>query len=165
MMLGSLVALVLSAGEPAVEFTPFQDNTLVLSVPKDWKSSVVEGSQRFTDPSGDAYLLLDVGKVQTAGMNPKVCLDKIVAAMGSKGWTLLNLGQNPAARRVDVDTTPDRTGSVETVTYVGCDGKTTWSLVFHMDVKRKEHFEPVADKVSGSVAYAYAKAPPGQKGP
>jgi hypothetical protein len=67
MMLGSLVALLLSAGEPAapaapvVEFTPFQDNTLVLNVPKDWKSSVVDGSQRFTDPSGDAYLLLDVG--------------------------------------------------------------------------------------------------------
>ena len=181
MMLGSSIALVLPAAAPApaapapaapvVEFTPFQDNTLVLNVPKDWKSSVVDGSQRFTDPSGDAYLLLDVGKVQSAGMKPQVCLDKIVAAMGGQdskdktGWTLLSLGRAPAARHLDVDTTPDRTGSVETVTYVGCDGKTTWSLVFHMDAKRKEHFEPLAEKISTSVAYAYAKAPPGQKAP
>ncbi len=163
-MLGSLLVLVLAAGEqqPAPEWTKVQEKTLVVQVPATWVRSVEDGTQRFTDPSGDAYLLLDVGAVQTAGMKPQVCLDKILAAMGNGDWKKQTLGRAPAARGTALDTTPDQTGSVQTVTYVGCDGKTTWSLVFHMDTKRKDHFEPMADKVASSIAYA--KAPPGKKG-
>ena len=162
-MIGSLLMMVLAAGEPPeAELKRFQEKTLALQLPATWERTVVDGTQRFTDPSGDAYLLLDVGSVQTAGMKPQVCLDKILAAMGPGDWKKQTLGKAPAARGTAMDTTPDRTGSVQTLTYVGCDGKTTWSLVFHMDAKRKEHFEPLADKVAASVAYA--KAPPGKKG-
>ena len=153
-MLGSLLVMVLAAGEPA-ELTKYEVKTLALQVPSEWKQSEADGTQRFDDPSGDAYLLVDVGAVQTAGMKPQVCLDKVLAAMGQdKGWKQLKLGKAPAARRVDTDTTPDGAESVETVTYVGCDGKTTWSLVFHMDVKQKERFEALATKVANSVAYS-----------
>jgi len=155
-MLGSLLVLVLAAGEaPAQALTKYEVKTLALQVPSDWRQSEADGTQRFDDPSGDAYLLVDVGAVQTAGMKPQVCLDKVLTAMGQeKGWKQLKLGKAPAARRVDMDTTPDGAESVETVTYVGCDGKTTWSLVFHMDVKQKERFEALVTKVANSVAYS-----------
>jgi hypothetical protein len=154
-MLGSLLVLVLAAGEPAETLTKVEVKTLALQVPSEWKQSEADGTQRFDDPTGDAYLLVDVGAVQTAGMKPQLCLDKILAAMGHEsGWKQLKLGKAPAARRVDTDTTPDGAESVETVTYVGCDGKTTWSLVFHMDVKQKDRFEALATKVANTVAYS-----------
>jgi hypothetical protein len=155
-MLGALVVALLAAAEPA-ELTKHEVKTLTLQLPSDWKQSEADGTLRFTDPSGDAYVLVDVGAVQSAGMKPQVCLDKILSAMGGEqGWKSLKLGKSPAARRVDSDTTPDGAESVRTITYVGCDGKTTWSLVFHMDTKTQEHFEPLAEKVAGSVAYAKA---------
>jgi hypothetical protein len=154
-MLGSLLVMVLAAGEPAEALTKYEVKTLALQVPSEWKQSEADGTQRFDDPTGDAYLLVDVGAVQTARMKPQVCLDKVLAAMGQeKGWKPLRLGKAPAARRMDMDTTPDGAESVATVTYVGCDGKTTWSLVFHMDVKQQEHFEALATKVANSIAYS-----------
>jgi len=157
-MLGSLLVMVLAAAEPAAELTKYEVKTLALQVPSEWQQSEADGTQRFDDPTGDAYLLLDVGSVQTAGMKPQKCLEKILTAMGSEqGWKQLKLGRAPAARRVDSDTTPDGAESVQTVTYVGCDGKTTWSLVFHMDAKKKDRFETLAEKVAGSVAYAKSR--------
>jgi hypothetical protein len=156
-MLGSLLVMVLAAGEPA-ELTKFEVKTLALQVPSEWTQSEADGTQRFDEPTGDAYLLVDVDSVPTAGMKPQLCLEKILTAMGSEqGWKPLQLGKAPAARRVDLDTTPDGAESVETVTYVGCDGKTNWSLVFHMDAKKKDRFEALAEKVAGSLAYAKSR--------
>lgn len=152
-MIGTVLMAVLAAGEP-VELTKHEVKTLTLQLPADWTQSEADGTQRFADPSGDAYVLVDVGAVQTAGMKPQVCVEKIISAMGGgEGWKNLKLGKAPAARRVDSDTTPDGAESVRTVTYVGCDGKTTWSLVFHMDTKEQEHFEPLAEKVASSVTF------------
>ncbi|MET0403801.1 MAG: hypothetical protein ABW123_15430 [Cystobacter sp.] len=159
-MFGSLLMVVLAAGEP-VALAKHEIKTLTLQLPADWNQSEADGTQRFADPSGDAYVLVDVGAVQTANMKPQVCLEKIISAMGgAQGWKPLKLGKAPAARRVDSDTTPDGSGAVRTVTYVGCDGKTTWSLVFHMDTKQQEHFAPLSEKVASSVAYTK----PGRKG-
>ena len=159
-MIGTVLMAVLAAGEP-VEMTRHEVKTLTLQLPADWTQSEADGTQRFADPSGDAYVLVDVGAVQTAGMKPQVCVEKIISAMGGgEGWKPLKLGKAPASRRVDSDTTPDGAESVRTVTYVGCDGKTTWSLVFHMDTKQQEHFAPLAEKVASSIAYTK----PGKKG-
>jgi hypothetical protein len=162
-MLGSVLGMVLAAGEPAVELTMYEAKTLALQVPSDWVRSEADGTRRFAAPSADAYLLLDVGSVQTSGMKPQLCLEKMLAAMGNaRGWERLELGKAPAARRVDSNTTPDGTESVRTVTYVGCDGKTNWSLVFHMDAKRKERFETLTQKVAGSIVYAQSSARKGK---
>ena len=158
-MIGSLLVMVLAAGVPAEALTKYEVKTLALQVPSEWKQSEADGTQRFDDPSGDAYLLVDVGAVQTSGMKPQVCLDKIIGAMGNEGgWEKLKLGKAPAARRVDKDSTPDGAESVQTLTYVGCDGKTTWALVFHMDAKEKDRFEALALKVANSVAYTKPSA-------
>jgi hypothetical protein len=161
-MLGSVLVLVLAAGEPAETLTKYEVKTLALQVPAEWKQSEADGTQRFDDPSGDAYLLVDVDSVKSSSMKAQVCLEKILAAMGNEDWKQLRLGKAPAARRVNMDTTPDGAESVETVTYVGCDGTTTWSLVFHMDLKQKDRFEALATKVANSVAYS--KPPVSKKG-
>jgi hypothetical protein len=161
-MFGALLAMVLSSGDPVEALMDYTVKTLVLQVPSEWKQSEADGTHRFDDPAGGAYLLLDVDSVKTSGMKPQVCLEKILGAMGNEGWKHLKVGRAPAARRVDSDTTPDGAESVETVTYVGCDGKTTWSLVLHMDAKQKDRFETLMAKVAGSVAYAKSTAKGGK---
>jgi hypothetical protein len=166
-MLGALLALVLSAGEPPAgdpveALTHYTVKSIVLRVPSEWKQSQADGTHRFDDPAGSAYLLLDVGAVRTARMKPQVCLQKLLGAMGNEGWKPLKVDRAPAARRVDSDTTPDGAESVETVRYVGCDGKTSWSLVLHMDARQKDRFETLMAKVAGSVAYAKSAAKKGK---
>jgi hypothetical protein len=164
-MIGSLLmAVTLAAsgggakGGTADALVKHQAKTLTISVPAAWERTVEEGTEKFKAPSGEAFFKLDVGAVQTAGMQPKVCLEKILAAMGSKGWEKVSLGLNPAAKKVIVDNaTEDGSQKVLSISYVGCNGKTTWSLIFSMNEKKKDRFEPLAGKISQSVSYAKGK--------
>jgi hypothetical protein len=165
-MIGSLlmaVALAASSGDSkggsADALVKHQAKTLTLSVPAAWERTVAEGTEKFKAPSGEAFFTLDVGAVQTAGMKPKVCLEKILTAMGgSEGWEKMSLGLNPAARKMNVDNaTEDGSEKVKSVTYVGCNGKTTWSLIFSMNEKKQDRFEPLAAKIAQSVSYAKGK--------
>lgn len=165
-MIGSLLlAVTLAAGGDAPKggtadaLVKHQAKTLTISVPAAWERTVAEGTEKFKAPSGEAFFTLDVGAVQTAGMKPKVCLDKILTAMGgSEGWEKVSLGLNPAARKVNVDkANEDGTEQVKSISYVGCNGKTTWSLIFSMNEKKKDRFEPLAAKIAQSVSYAKGK--------
>jgi hypothetical protein len=159
-MMGSVLMVVLAAGTggSADALVKHQSKALTLKVPAAWERSVQEGTEKFKAPSGEAFFLLDVGAVQTAGMQPKVCLEKILAAMGNEGWERVSLGLNPAAKKVNLDNaTEDGTDKVKTVTFVGCNGKTTWSLIFSMNEKKKERFEPLATKIAQSVSYTRGK--------
>ncbi|WP_224242727.1 hypothetical protein [Hyalangium gracile] len=159
-MIGSLVlavALAASSGGSA-EMKKYQVKTLSLQVPADWERSTHEGTEKFRSPTGEAFFTLDVGAVQTAGMKAQVCLDKMMAAMGAEGWEKLRLAKNPAARRVNVDNaTEDGANKVRSVTYIGCSGKTTWSIIFSSDDKKKDELEPVLKKITQSVSYAKGK--------
>jgi hypothetical protein len=150
MMLGTILAVVVAAGGSADALAAFQVKNVSLQVPAAWSRSVADGSNKFTAPSGDAYFLVDVGSVQTAGMKADTCVNKIVASIGGAGWERLKVGGQPAAKRLDSDKSPNG-GVVDTVTYVGCDGKTTWSVVFHLEQGKKERFAPLAEKVGTSV--------------
>lgn len=165
-MIGSLlVAVALAAsggsskGGTADALVKHKAKALTISVPAAWERTVEEGTEKFKAPSGEAYFKLDVGAVQATGMKAKVCLDKILAAMGGdKGWEKVSLGLNPAARKVDVDNaSEDGSQKVKSITYVGCDGKTTWSLLFYMNEAKKDRFEPLATKIAQSVSYAKGK--------
>jgi hypothetical protein len=161
-MIGSLlmtVALAASSGGSADELMKHQSKTLTISVPGAWTKSVADGTEKFTAPSGDAFFTLDVGAVQTEGMQAKVCLDKILNAMGgAKGWEKISLGLNPAARKVELDNAnEDGSQKVMSISYVGCDGKTTWSLIFSLNEQKKDRFEPLATKIAQSVSYAKGK--------
>jgi hypothetical protein len=152
------VALAASGGGSADQLAKHQSKTLTLSVPAAWERTNQEGTEKFKSPSGEAFFTLDVGAVQSAGMKPEVCLDKILAAMGSEGWEKQKLGSKPGARRVNVDNANEEgTEKVRSITYVGCDGKTTWSLIFSVNEKKKDQFEALAVKIAQSVSYSKGK--------
>ncbi|WP_224360893.1 hypothetical protein [Hyalangium versicolor] len=160
-MIGSLVltvALAASSGGSPDAMKKYQVKTLSLQAPASWERSSQEGTEKFKSPTGEVFFTLDVGAVQTAGMKADVCLDKILAAMGAEGWEKLKLGKNPAARRVNLDNA-NEAGSekVRSITYVGCNGKTTWSMIFSGNDKKKDEFEPVVAKITQSVSYSKGK--------
>ncbi len=153
MMLGIFLAVVVAAGGTADALASYQVKNVAVQGPAAWNRTLEDGSHKFMAPSGDGYFLVDVGAVQTAGMKADVCVNKIVASIGGSGWERLKVGGQPAAKRADTDTAPDGSGSVETLTYVGCDGKTTWSVVFYLEQGKKERFAPLAQKVGTSVKF------------
>ena len=127
-MIGSLLMVVALAaggdspkGGTADALAKHQAKTLTISVPAAWERKVEGGTEKFVAPSGGAFFTLDVGAVQTAGMKPKVCLDKILTAMGgAEGWEKVSLGLNPAARKVSVDNAnEDGSEKVLSISYGG----------------------------------------------
>lgn len=158
-MIGSLVTMVMLSAEPsgsaAKALTKYEVKNLTLKVPQGWSQSVEEGTHKFVAPSGEAYFLVDVGTVHTKGMSGKTCVEKITTSLGGE-WKRLKVGSAPAATRSMTDPLPEGKGEVETVSYVGCDGKTTWSLLFHMDKKKQAEFAPLATQVAKSVKYVRA---------
>jgi hypothetical protein len=159
-MIGSVlmaVALAVSSGGSAGAMKKYQVKTLTLQAPESWQRSVQDGTEKFNSPTGE-FFTLDVGAVQTAGMKAQVCVDKIMAAMGAEGWEKLKVAKNPAARRVNVDNaTQDGAAKVRSITYIGCNGKTTWSLIFSGNEQKKDELEAIATKIAGSISYSKGK--------
>lgn len=147
----TLAALLLAS--PVTDLVPTQIKTLKLRVPAVWKHTDDQGTQVYTSPAKDAQLLVDIGTTQSQ-LDAVACRDKIVHAMGDQGWTLVSVGAQPAARKVDEDTSQDKQTVVDTVTYVGCNGRTSWSLQFRIDAHKKDKFSPLVDQVVQSVQYA-----------
>lgn len=154
-MIRLALAVMLFGASPVTDLVPAQVKTVKLRVPGVWKHSDDQGTQVYTSPAKDAQLLVDVGAVQTAGMEAKACRDKIVSGMGGDaGWTMLSVGGQPAARKLDEDVSPDKQTVVDTVQYVGCNGKTTWSLQFRIDAHKKDKYFPLVDQVVQSIQFA-----------
>ena len=120
--------------------------------PAAWKAKKEEGTQRYDAPSGDAYFLLDVGHTARP-MSGEECRAKILAGMGAEDAEKLSIGQAPAAKQFASDKSEDGKSEVHTYTFVGCDGKATWSLVFHLDAKKAKRYAPLAEKIAKSVQY------------
>ncbi len=132
-------ALAVSSGQSRGELAEVSVGGIILRVPKDWGLAIEGGTHTWQSPSGDHLMKLDVGTVQTKGMKPKVCVDKILAAMGNpKGWKRFDVAKKPAARRVDVDAAEEGSAEVETTTVIGCDGKTTWSVVYSVEKSKRD---------------------------
>lgn len=152
MMKTGLLALMFLAGS-ADELAATTVSSLKLQAPAAWNRTATDGTTRFAAPSGEAYFEMDVGAVQRpGGMEAGECLAKITS--GTPGdWQVLSVGAAPAAMKVDVDT--DEAGKqFITRTYVGCNGKTTWLLSFHLVAGKKERFVPLSDKIVQSIQYA-----------
>ncbi|SES72455.1 hypothetical protein [Stigmatella erecta] len=154
LMVGLLAAGVSGAAEKQVKH---QVKSLSIQAPASWERTQEEGTEKFNAPTGGTFFLLDVGQVQTAGMKADVCLEKILKGVGPDGWKKLQVASQPAARRVSVDATEDGQDKVESIHYVGCNGKTTWSLIFSMNQLKKEELEPVVSKVVQSISYTQGK--------
>ncbi len=149
-VLATLVALTL--GGSADDLMVTRVSSLKLSVPAAWKHTVTEGTHRFDAPSEDASFSLDVIPLDSP-LAAGLCRDKLVKALGGEGWERISVGAAPAAKKVFLDSDPEKKTEVQTWQYVGCDGKTKWALTFTASVKRKERFEPLAAKVAQSVQF------------
>jgi hypothetical protein len=144
------VALVLS--QAADELVTMRLATVRIRVPAAWNHRVVEqGTHRFDAPSGEAYFLLDTGKTATR-MDAAICVGKITQNLGGD-WTRVSIGASPAAKRLEIIHNDQTHSDVHEYTYVGCDGVSTWSLIYRVDARKKERFAPLGDKVAGSVDY------------
>ncbi len=151
-----VVALLLAGA--ADELATTQVGALKLQAPAAWnRTTDEEGTTRFAAPSGEAYFEVMVGQVQReGGMPAEECLSKILAGVGPAGFEKLSIGGKPAAVKAVVD--KDENGKeFHTVTYLGCNGMTTWSLEFHYVDAKAARFEPLAKAVGKSVEYAKGK--------
>jgi hypothetical protein len=100
-----------------------------IRVDRAWTHAVDGDTHRFTAPGGEAWFSVDAGTVQTAGMDAATCVQKIRRALGGK-LDARTVGGQPAAYGSAVDR--DKKGTrFTTDTWVGCDGKTTWSVTGH----------------------------------
>lgn len=125
-----------------------------LKAPAAWKRTTAEGSVKFAAPSGNAYFLVDVGTVQRRGMTAEVCIQKIRESIGgAQTWEPLTIDGQPAAVRMESDSSPDGKLVVVTQTFIGCSGRTTWSVVLHVEATRKDRYVPLARKIAESVTY------------
>jgi hypothetical protein len=140
------LSLFLTAGSdggttaPRVELGPIS-----IKVPVTWQRRDRSGSHRFDAPKGNAYFVVDTSEVKTAGMEPSICLGKIIDALGNEGggeWNKLMLGGFPAAHRASTDVGKGGSVTVRTHTFVGCNGVNTWLLLFHLDDKAAAEYEP-----------------------
>jgi len=146
-----LLALFLAGS--ADELAATSVGALKLQAPAAWNHRKIDTTTRFAAPSGEAYFEVDVGQVQTpGGLSPGVCLNKITQGIGGD-WKRLSIGGFPAATKTIVDSDDAKKDFIDQM-YVGCDGKTTWSLEFHLVAAKKDRFAPLADKIANSIQYA-----------
>lgn len=154
-MLIRAALVLLLMGSAVDDLKPARIQTLQVSVPAIWKHLSQKGTQLYYSPARDAKIAIDVGKTAHA-MSDSVCRDKIVKAEeanGETGWEQLSIGAHAAARHLDVDVDP-KGKKFDTVMYVGCDGHTTWSMMFSVLSERQGRYMPVFDRVAHSVRYA-----------
>jgi hypothetical protein len=147
----TLAALLLS-GNPLTDLAPTQIKTVKLRVPAVWKHTDDKGTQVYTSPAKDAQILVDVGATASP-MDASTCRNKIVHAMGEEGWMLLSIGTQPAAKKVEQVQSEDQQTVVDTLTYIGCNGRTTWSMQFRIDAHKKDKFQALVDQVAQSLQY------------
>ena len=148
----ALLLLALAQSPSSDALSAIRVKTITLKIPNGWQKLIHEGSIQYTAPSGDAFFNVNVGRVQSQGMKAEVCRQKIIAKMGDlSGWKLVTLGGQPGAERRDIDQAQG--GEVHTYTFVGCDGATTWSLVFHLEGRKKDRFTPLVERIAASVSY------------
>ena len=153
-----MIALALTAllgAAPAQATTPFKIPPIRLSVPAAWKHSEKEGTHRFAAPSGEAWLEVDVGQVQARGMSAETCLKKITTSLGQRSQPQA-LGGQPAAHMVTVDVDKAK-NQFASDTWVGCNGRTTWSITAHHVKSKAAEYLPVLEQVAASLEYLEGK--------
>lgn len=138
------VLCVVALPAAADDLAPTTIGMLKLGVPTAWRKTVSDATTRFSSPAGEAYFDVDVGSVQTGGLTPEACVKKITTSIGGE-WSRLSIGSNPAAKKASASGN-SRTSSE---TYVGCNGKTTWSVTFHA-----MGTTPLAGQITKSIRYA-----------
>lgn len=124
-----LLSALISAAPAPARTASVDVGGVRIRVDRAWTHAVEGDTHRFTAPDGETWFSVDSGTVQTAGMSADTCVQKIRKALGGK-FDARTVGGQPAAYGAAVD--KDKKGKrFTTDTWVGCDGKTTWSVTGH----------------------------------
>jgi hypothetical protein len=89
----------------------------------------------------------------------KACVDQLVEALGTEGFTTLMLGAQPAAKKVMTDFVGEGEAAktdankVTTTTVTGCNGKTKWVLTWTSKTSEGARFGPMLKRVLESISY------------
>ena len=169
-MLGALlVTMLLSQGArprevrvPVIPTEHVEVGPLQMDVPEGWRRTWRFGTSRFDAPDGSAYVLVDTSSTLTPNLDAVECRDKILTNLGGKvRWKPIEIDHQPAGEQVIIETAPHNTQSVITARYVGCDGNTTWSMLFQGDyLITRGFFEVIVRQIMGSVHYSPPPAGP-----
>ncbi|MFN0063682.1 MAG: hypothetical protein ACKVPX_14340 [Myxococcaceae bacterium] len=103
---------------------------LQMQLPANWKRTVEPDSVARFELPGVGYMIVDAAVVQRKQPSAKTCREKILRALpDADGWTRTKIGRFQSAAHTATDASEEGERA-ETLRYVGCDGKHTWSLTF-----------------------------------
>lgn len=152
MMTYAIVAAVILSATPSEEpLVSFKMPPVRVSVPETFDHSQDGTTHHFASKDGEAYVDIDTGKVQTAGMKADVCLGKVTKSLKYK-FTKGTYGGQPGAKASFTDKDSAKKEFV-TLLYVGCDGNTTWSMSFHVPKAKQSAYQPLATKMAESIEF------------
>lgn len=146
-----MVALLIAAAPDEEKLVPFKIPPVRISVPESFEHTQEESTHRFAAQDGSAFLEIDTGKVQTAGMTGEVCLGKVTKSLKYK-FTKGTYGGQPGAK-ASFTVRDSAKKQFVTLLYVGCDGKTTWSMSFHVPKAKQKAYQPLATRIAESIEY------------
>ena len=158
-----LVALGANAAPDGIVKTRVGKLSVNLPVAPDWKSespSEPEGESRSVSTTdGQAQIDLSVFPVDPH-RSAKLCAEQLVKALGGEGFESVTVAKNPAYRKVTVDylgedddAKNDEANKVNTVSYVGCNGKTKWVLSMTSKASKVARFGALLKRVVTSIQY------------
>lgn len=132
---------------------------LSFKAPTQWRTTETEDTRTWAAPGGDAELAVSVYSVDPRRA-AKVCLDQMVAALGTEGFEVGTVGAQPAAKKVGqdyagagADSGADEANRVTTATIVGCNGATKWVATYSLRTRLGPRFGPVFKRVLESMRY------------
>jgi hypothetical protein len=89
----------------------------------------------------------------------KTCVNQMVEALGTEGFTSLTLGAQPASKKVTTDFVGEGeeaktdANKVTTTSIVGCNGKTKWVMTWTSKTAQGARFGPILKRVMDSIGY------------
>ncbi len=156
--MNALILSLLLAGS-ADDLASTRVHGLRLKAPAAWTRTDVPDGVRYDSPSKDAWLELNVMKVEPKRAAKK-CIDELVEKLG-EGWTHIKVGGHPALEQVntakaDADHEEEQPIHVEvkSVTFIGCNGATKWVMTVAANKKQEQRYDKLIQKILQSITYA-----------
>lgn len=155
-MMALMLVLALGGGEPLSK-----QNLLGLSFksPTQWKKSQPDANTLIWEEaqSGGSFAV-SVYPVDPP-RDAKVCVEQLVASLGTNGFSPSSLGDQPASKKVTTDFIGEASdpktdaNKVTTTTVLGCDGKTKWVLTWSVKTSQGVRLGPVMKSILDSITY------------
>ena len=153
------LALVASLIAGADTLSSTTVGSVKLKAPTQWVAADADGEKTWATVDEAAKMAISVFAVDPV-RPARSCVQQMVDALGTEGFTTLTYGAQPAARKIttdylgDKDTEKTEANKVTTTTIVGCNGRTKWLLTFSAKTSAAPRFGPVLKRIVDSIQYS-----------